>query len=960
MNRHHHELLALLAMICAATGGLVEDAIQPGVQWGVVKGIFNDPGNLNVPPVQEPATCILGDTLYLHGGEDLLSGDKRGTFYQLNMQTLRWAVVTVNSTSAPNKRAGHFLLCDEARSLVYLIGGEEDISWKFDTITLTWSRIASKGTDPLAPGDDEISNEFVPIDTTDFIVVAGNAVRLSTNWYLYNKNTDSWEVRVEPMLSIEDPGGAGIGNKAFVIGGTVTYGEVAQPNTLSFDTSQPDSTWQLVNTDLAGEEHYATYLGNDIILLMGDVGGKGELAPNNGIALLNVSSPERWSRVNRTNLPGEWIPGVSKMAVLTYKGLLVVVGGTMDNNGTYVNEDLYVFSLQECPLNCSGRGQCVLGNCLCSESSGVSCETPDPTSKDLLPLILGPVGGVVLFVLIASAVMWRTTAQTRMLKKMYNTTRIAGDLAEQVARMELDELDYLLDIEQPTAVQASFVKIVRILKTYKPYIPEALFMGLLQSDSREFAGNTQMVQAPGQGNGTAAIVFTDIKSSTATWEACPDGMKKGLQVHNEAIRRCLVQYGGYEVKTIGDSFMVAFERPVDALRFALSVQEELHASTWPAALLALPWCSKEDGMNGLRVRIGVQCGEVDVQVNDLTGRRDYFGTTVNKAARLESTCLAGGVATTQDVLDLLAQDDASISPRSPSSPISSNLRYRYTSTMPSPLSQMLGCLKNPAVLSMGERALHGIAEKAEVMLLVPQSLAQRTEGMLVDLQTGAAAKSISGGSSVSITVMRAQKEVTRGGDLLVARDSVTVGQVDIVFGEDLEKYTEPQVPVGEAMGTLFTQMERTQGTVVSVVGSSVYLAWNTTRKCTAHVENSLQFVLFAQRQSISFAVSSSGVKGLQVGLCTGHALMGHVGTSSKRFVNVMGKCVDTAGRLSRATLEHRVQGLYTDLLGTAKKYSSCQLNKIDEFDYPNSPPVPVYEVCPPDEEQSLLMSPNVR
>ena len=49
------------------------------------------------------------------------------------------------------------------------------------------------------------------------------------------------------------------------------------------------------------------------------------------------------------------------------------------------------------------------------------------------------------------------------------------------------------------------------------------------------------------------------------------------------------------------------------------------------------------------MRIGVNTGPVSVEENALTGRTDYFGHTVNVAARLESTCKPGAVAVPSDL-----------------------------------------------------------------------------------------------------------------------------------------------------------------------------------------------------------------------------------------------------------------------------------------------------------------------
>ena len=82
---------------------------------------------------------------------------------------------------------------------------------------------------------------------------------------------------------------------------------------------------------------------------------------------------------------------------------------------------------------------------------------------------------------------------------------------------------------------------------------------------------------------------------------------------------CLL--GGYEVKTIGDSFFVAFPDPTNAVRFAMQLQIDMMTAPWPDSLLGLPdgllevspsgsslWC-------GLRVRVGIHLGEAKVEID---------------------------------------------------------------------------------------------------------------------------------------------------------------------------------------------------------------------------------------------------------------------------------------------------------------------------------------------------------
>eukprot|EP00755_Sulcionema_specki_P014649 Sspe_Gene.9355::Locus_3143_Transcript_5_5_Confidence_0.429_Length_4671::g.9355::m.9355 len=159
--------------------------------------------------------------------------------------------------------------------------------------------------------------------------------------------------------------------------------------------------------------------------------------------------------------------------------------------------------------------------------------------------------------------------------------------------------------------------------------------------------------------GVVAIVFTDIESSSQLWQTCPSAMHAALQMHHDTIRRCYAQHNGYEVKTIGDAFMLAFDTGVAACAFCLEAQSALVDEDWPLELLGHEICEKvldsEDRViyRGLRVRMGVHRGNVTMEPDRITGRADYFGPNVNKAARVEAAVVGGTVAVTDVVVDEL-------------------------------------------------------------------------------------------------------------------------------------------------------------------------------------------------------------------------------------------------------------------------------------------------------------------
>ncbi len=151
---------------------------------------------------------------------------------------------------------------------------------------------------------------------------------------------------------------------------------------------------------------------------------------------------------------------------------------------------------------------------------------------------------------------------------------------------------------------------------------------------------------PAHPTGTVAIVFTDIQGSTSLWEKLGDRFAPVLELHNRLMREALEEHRGYEVKTVGDAFMIAFADPLDAVRFSIDALESFSATAWPASV------------GDLLVRVGVHTGEPIVEVDPRTGRVDYFGPMVNCSARVESAAHGGqiliGRSTCERIRDRLA------------------------------------------------------------------------------------------------------------------------------------------------------------------------------------------------------------------------------------------------------------------------------------------------------------------
>ncbi len=125
-------------------------------------------------------------------------------------------------------------------------------------------------------------------------------------------------------------------------------------------------------------------------------------------------------------------------------------------------------------------------------------------------------------------------------------------------------------------------------------------------------------------SGTVTFLFTDIVGSTSLWDAYPSAMAEALALHDGIIRRAIDRCGGHLFATGGDGFAAAFGRASDAVVAAIEAQRELCTTVWPDPA-------------PLSVRMGLHTGEAEERDGD------YFGTAVNRAARLMGAAHGGQV-----------------------------------------------------------------------------------------------------------------------------------------------------------------------------------------------------------------------------------------------------------------------------------------------------------------------------
>ena len=453
--------------------------------------------------------------------------------------------------------------------------------------------------------------------------------------------------------------------------------------------------------------------------------------------------------------------------------------------------------------------------------------------------------------------------------------RNLGEQMDLVAWLQLDNVKanqytFTSDVE---SMQASFAQMVSSLVEFRPYLPRSMLLDSADESATSSAPESEVV----------TIVYTDIQSSTSIWEKSPMAMRAAVREHNTLIRQCIAETGGREIRTIGDSFMVAFDSGVAALRFSLRVQINLHDGTWPVELDTLPECARTTDTMwcGLRVRIGLHTGNTEVERLDAAGHFvDYHGTTVTIAQRMEAICPAGAVAASAKALEEMGD---------------------------------LATAEDPMVMGLGKVQLYGLSEAVDVKVLLPRELEGRGPEVeaqvpvrllqmkrrcdLVEVSTSKR----SSHDSTSDMSWHSEENAGRSRrdkfhEKLQRTGSASIAHVHVRFPDGLLTYelSEAVALIGEHFSSVITSAGKLAGSVLSVSGGSIVVGWNVTTTVLAHGEAACHFASNVHA-SLTRTFAAEGF----VGIASGPLLTGNVGRSTQRFVTAFGPSL----KLSRLLAE---------------------------------------------------------
>ncbi len=183
----------------------------------------------------------------------------------------------------------------------------------------------------------------------------------------------------------------------------------------------------------------------------------------------------------------------------------------------------------------------------------------------------------------------------------------------------------LLLINWPPEVLAQTVKPTL---DFEPYMSGGML--LARQTFRRLFRSERVDEREGLGIRQVTLLFTDLKGSTAMYERLGDLNAYALvREHFALLGATVQQHSGAIVKTIGDAVMAVFSRPTDAVSAALDILGEIERY------------NSEHGDPSIILKIGAHCGpSIAVTLNE---NLDYFGQTVNVAARVQSLADAGEI-----------------------------------------------------------------------------------------------------------------------------------------------------------------------------------------------------------------------------------------------------------------------------------------------------------------------------
>jgi class 3 adenylate cyclase len=227
-----------------------------------------------------------------------------------------------------------------------------------------------------------------------------------------------------------------------------------------------------------------------------------------------------------------------------------------------------------------------------------------------------------------------------------------GRPAEPIRKVAPGSMTYNLTNASPTRIIAFAISIAEAERAAYKETPPGFRLGAFLSGSRLLSTQTfrdlfpseTVMSAGGLAVKRVALLFTDIKGSTALYDRIGDMKAFNLvRQHFGVLRDVIATNHGALVKTIGDAVMASFHEPLDAIRAALDMLAQIRRFNDSA------------GEELIMLKIGAHVGPcLAVTLNE---RLDYFGQTVNLAARVQGLAAENEIYLSDEMYSLTGAAD---------------------------------------------------------------------------------------------------------------------------------------------------------------------------------------------------------------------------------------------------------------------------------------------------------------
>jgi class 3 adenylate cyclase len=223
------------------------------------------------------------------------------------------------------------------------------------------------------------------------------------------------------------------------------------------------------------------------------------------------------------------------------------------------------------------------------------------------------------------------TRERQNLALIYNKVQAPTATTEMQPGLLRLSVENRTDVRTLPSVWIADVTLHDLLAKRKPFLTakrlltNQIFRDLYRTDTLDVDQGLKLT--------SLTFLFTDLKGSTELYDRVGDiAAYELVSAHFRALNEIVAAEAGAVVKTIGDAVMATFPTPDRALAAALRMRESVRAI-------------KDD----LVIKIGIHEGPcLAVTLND---RLDYFGQTVNIAARVQGLADSQAILATKPVVD---------------------------------------------------------------------------------------------------------------------------------------------------------------------------------------------------------------------------------------------------------------------------------------------------------------------